>query len=125
MRGGAVRVSRPDNASDAMEMFILPEHTKSIMYKFGKGKVHTLKMSQEEMDRNSMEGGSLYGMFKNILSQLNSNRERRAAESIFSLACKYIINNIEVFDGLYYDGCGYSNNGEGNFITKRIQSFNR
>ena len=60
-----------------------------------------------------------------ILSQLNSNRERRAAESIFSLACKYIINNIEVFDGLYYDGCGYSNNGEGNFITKRIQSFNR
>jgi hypothetical protein len=64
MRGGAVRVSRPDNASDAMEMFILPDHTKSMMSKFGKGKVHTMQMTQAEMDRNSMEGGSLYGMFK-------------------------------------------------------------
>ena len=64
MRGGAVRVSRPENASEAMEMIILPEHTKSILSKFGKGKAHTMQLTQEEMDMNSMEGGSLYGMFK-------------------------------------------------------------
>jgi hypothetical protein len=64
MRGGAVRVSRPENASDAMEMIILPKHTKSILSKFGKGKAHTMQLTQEEMDMNSMEGGSLYGMFK-------------------------------------------------------------
>ena len=60
-----------------------------------------------------------------ILSNLSDNRERRAAESIFSLACKYVITGIDVLDGLYYDGYGYSNNGEGKFITKRVQSFER
>jgi hypothetical protein len=64
MRGGAVRITRPENASDAMEMIILPEHTKSILSKFGKGKAHTMQLTQAEMDMNSMEGGSLYGMFK-------------------------------------------------------------
>ena len=30
MRGGAVRVSRPESAMEAMELFILPQHTKSV-----------------------------------------------------------------------------------------------
>ena len=60
MRGGAVRVSRPESAMEAMELFILPQHTKSIMGKFGKGQAHTLKMTANEIHRNSMEGGSLF-----------------------------------------------------------------
>lgn len=60
MRGGAVRVSRPESAMEAMELFILPQHTKSIMGKFGKGQAHTLKMTADEIQRNSMEGGSLF-----------------------------------------------------------------
>ena len=65
MKGGAVRVSRPESAMEAMEIFILPQHTKSIMGKFGKGQAHTLKMSADEIQRNSMEGGSLYDTAKN------------------------------------------------------------
>lgn len=60
MKGGAVRVSRPESAMEAMEMFILPQHTKSMMGKFGKGQAHTLKLSADEIQRNSMEGGSLF-----------------------------------------------------------------
>lgn len=64
MRGGAVRVRKPEDASDAMEMFIMPDHSKMMMNKFGKGQAHTLKLSPSEIERNSMEGGSLYSMAK-------------------------------------------------------------
>jgi hypothetical protein len=67
MKGGAVRVSRPESAMEAMEMFILPQHTKSIMGKFGKGQAHTLKLSADEIQRNSMQGGSFYSMGKKAL----------------------------------------------------------
>jgi len=67
MRGGAVRVRQPENASDAMEMFIMPDHSKMMMSKFGKGQAHTLKLSPSEIERNSMEGGSLYSMAKKAL----------------------------------------------------------
>ena len=64
MKGGAVRVSRPESATEAMEMFILPQHTKTMMGKFGKGQAHTLKLTADEIQRNSMEGGSLYDTAK-------------------------------------------------------------
>lgn len=67
MRGGAVRVKKPESASEAMEMFIMPDHSKMMMNKFGKGQAHTLKLSPSEIERNSMEGGSLYSMAKKAL----------------------------------------------------------
>jgi hypothetical protein len=67
MRGGAVRVKSPESASETMEMFIMPEHSKTMMNKFGKGQAHTLKLSPSEIEKNSMEGGSLYSMAKKAL----------------------------------------------------------
>lgn len=67
MRGGAVRVKKPESASEAMEMFIMPDHSKVMMNKFGKGQAHTLKLSPSEIEKNSMEGGSLYSMAKKAL----------------------------------------------------------
>jgi hypothetical protein len=49
----------------------------------------------------------------NILSHMNNNRLRRAGESLFSLACTFVLND-EIFeksyDGLYYDGINVPNN---------------
>lgn len=67
MRGGAIRVKKPESVMEAMEMFVMPHHSKMMMSKFGKGQAHTLKLSPSEIERNSMEGGSLYSMAKKAL----------------------------------------------------------
>ena len=64
MRGGAVRMRRPESVKDAMEMFIFPHHSKVMLGKFNKGLAHTIQLSPAEVERNSMEGGSLTSMFK-------------------------------------------------------------
>ena len=58
------------------------------------------------------------------MSQMKDNRLRRAIESLFSLACQYVLKKeiYDSYDGLYYDG-NYHNNFVGKFIIKR--SFNR
>jgi hypothetical protein len=55
-----------------------------------------------------------------IQKQMNTNRLRRAIESIFSLACQYVTQRdmSNAYDGLYYDGKGYHNNMNGTFISK-------
>ena len=59
-----------------------------------------------------------------LMSQMKDNRLRRAIESLFSLACQYVLKKeiYDSYDGLYYDG-NYHNNFVGKFIIKR--SFNR
>jgi hypothetical protein len=59
-----------------------------------------------------------------LMSQMKDNRLRRAIESLFSLACQYVLKKeiYDSYDGLYYDG-NYHNNFIGNFIVKK--SFNR
>jgi molybdopterin/thiamine biosynthesis adenylyltransferase len=56
----------------------------------------------------------------NILINMNNNRQRRASESIFSLACNFTLgrNLTNSFDGLYYDGIGYNNNNVGTYFSK-------
>lgn len=42
-----------------------------------------------------------------LLSKMNTNRLRRAAESIFAIACMYVLGEQvfeKAYDGLYYDG---------------------
>ena len=60
----------------------------------------------------------------NFMLKMNDNRKRRAIESIFSLACLYVSNElqIKIYDGLYFDGIN-GNNGESKHIKK--YSYNR
>jgi len=62
-----------------------------------------------------------------LLQNFKDNRERRAAESVLSIACAYTCDNLicDSFDGLYYDGMNYSNNGQSEHLIKRMNSFNR
>ena len=55
-----------------------------------------------------------------ILIHMNDNRQRRASESIFPLACNFVLgcpNITNSFDGLYYDGNGIPNN-KGTYFSK-------
>jgi len=48
-----------------------------------------------------------------ILKNFNNNRLRRASESIFALACLYVLGDDvfeKAYDGLYYDGVNPQNN---------------
>lgn len=48
-----------------------------------------------------------------ILKNFNNNRLRRASESIFALACLYVLDDDvfeKAYDGLYYDGVNPQNN---------------
>lgn len=62
--------------------------------------------------------------FTDFIVKMKSNRLRRAIESIWSLACQYVVGQsiFDSFDGLYYDGT-YHNK----MRSKRIQksSYNR
>jgi len=51
-----------------------------------------------------------------FLKQMNTNRLRRSAESIFTLACYFIKEDLfeTAYDGLYYDGY---NNQNGHMIA--------
>lgn len=43
----------------------------------------------------------------NLLSKMDNNRLRRSAESIFAIACQYVLGDKvfeKAYDGLYYDG---------------------
>ena len=57
-----------------------------------------------------------------LLLNMNDNRLRRVAESIFALSCQYVLGD-EVFeksyDGLYYDGIN-PQRGKGNFKAKDL-----
>ena len=60
-----------------------------------------------------------------IMLHMKNNRLRRAIESIFSLACQFVIGNPihDSYDGLYYDGISYHNQMNSQHICK--VSFNR
>lgn len=60
MKGGAIRIEKPTSAEDAIQMFLMPQHTAVINKKFGLGKLHQMRLSPDEIQRNLMEGGSLY-----------------------------------------------------------------
>lgn len=48
-----------------------------------------------------------------ILKHMNNNRTRRAAESVFSLACTFVLGDKvlnKAYDGLFYDGINPPNN---------------
>lgn len=60
-----------------------------------------------------------------LMSHMKDNRLRRAIESLFSLACQFVLEK-EIhtsFDGLYYNGTDYHNEFKGKMIEKK--SFNR
>jgi hypothetical protein len=41
--------------------------------------------------------------------KMDTNRKRRAIESLFSLICRYYVeDDITSYDGLYYDGLNLS-----------------
>jgi len=45
----------------------------------------------------------------NIMLKMDTNRKRRAIESLFSLICRYYVeDDITSYDGLYYDGLNLS-----------------
>lgn len=84
MKGGAVRFSAPSSASDAIQMFLLPEHTSKMMKKFKLGKQHQYRLSPVELERNMMEGGSLYSMAKKGLKYASPLLKQAARASILS-----------------------------------------
>jgi len=55
-----------------------------------------------------------------ILTHMNDNRQRRASESIFPLACNFVLGSpiTGSFDGLYYDGVTYNNHNKGTYFSK-------
>lgn len=57
--------------------------------------------------------------FIDIIQLMSSNRNRRAAESLFPLACQFTLGSEihDSLDGLYYDGT-YHNGWKGNYIYK-------
>jgi hypothetical protein len=60
MKGGAIRIEKPSSVEDAIQMFLMPKHTAAINKKFSLGKLHQIRLSPDEIQRNMMEGGSLY-----------------------------------------------------------------
>ncbi len=55
-----------------------------------------------------------------LFSKLNEKRERMAAESIFSLACQYVLGKdiLYSYDGLHWDGKGNGHNYNGYYFKK-------
>lgn len=57
-----------------------------------------------------------------FLSKMNNNRLRRVAESIFPIACQYMLGDKvfeKSYDGIYYDGVNIQN-GRRNYIAKEL-----
>lgn len=84
MKGGAVRFSAPTSAEDAIQMFLLPQHTSKMMKKFKLGKQHQYRLSPVELERNMMEGGSLYSMAKKGLKYASPLLKQAARAGIVS-----------------------------------------
>lgn len=58
----------------------------------------------------------------NILLNMNNNRLRRVAESVFPLACQFVLGESFIessYDGIYYDGINEQNNKK-TLTTKSI-----
>jgi len=84
MKGGAVRFSAPSSAEDAIQMFLLPQHTSKMMKKFKLGKQHQYRLSPIELERNMMEGGSLYSLAKKGLKYASPVLKQAARAGIVS-----------------------------------------
>jgi hypothetical protein len=57
-----------------------------------------------------------------FLKKMNNNRLRRVAESMFPLACQYVLGDQIVgqsYDGIYYDGVN-TQPGKKRFTAKQI-----
>ena len=59
--------------------------------------------------------------FLNIIPYIKDKRDRMAMESIYALACQYVLGRTaDSYDGLYYDGIHPNNNYETDTFKKRI-----